>query len=273
VGTIAWTAACWSKLGRNFRIMSTLSVSLILAGFSVCVYYLATLNTIQQCIFGRKLAYALFYLGFFVFDLYQLIKIVALTNASRTATVVLSIALCGRLASYIVNAIFMQAKLTGYIDTENELGSCTSSFTDMFVYQEHGVSILYETCLGIQFLMYLRATYNNQIPVSQFLRSVVDFETFTFFIYLFLEFVYIMLYSWASTLLVGFYSLINTFYLNIPVAIFLANLWAFERKRKSEQLKRQSMNVNVNQELANKRMSLIQNAGQNRNSVGAVQNV
>lgn len=73
VGAIAYK---WKKLPYTFRITAATSTALILIGFCLCLFYLTTLHTLDECTVGRKvhpcltqIIYFLFYAGFVTFDI------------------------------------------------------------------------------------------------------------------------------------------------------------------------------------------------------------
>lgn len=211
----------WSFLPRRFRIMAAGCVGFISVGFVICISFLVTLNTQSECTIGRKVAYSFFYLGFFIYDIYQLQKILAITSAGKTSTVILHFLVVVRFASYIYNIYSVLGVLTySHLYLDGRAG-CTSSFLPVSIYQEHIVSILFELSLLSQFTVFVFSNRTHAVPLTAFLNSVVDYETVSFLAYLLFEIMYTVTYM----LMPGSYiSLLNTFYLNVPVGLFLFNV-------------------------------------------------
>jgi hypothetical protein len=218
------TAYSWAILPSRFKVLAAAGVSLILVGFTICYYYLISLNTQWECTVGRKFAYSFFYLGFFIYDIYQLQKVVAITNPGKIGMFALHTLLLLRFISYAFNVATVNGALTfgkAYMDGR---AACTSSFMPEAIYQEHLVSIAFEFALMAQFSFYVLANKARDIPLSHFLKQVVDFESISFLFYLAIEIFYTTSYVIMPR---TYISLLNTFYLNVPVVLFFFNIWYF----------------------------------------------
>ncbi|KAI8908393.1 hypothetical protein EDD86DRAFT_207535 [Gorgonomyces haynaldii] len=230
------TALYWSILPQRFRISAAASSFLIFVGFATCVMHLLTINDRNTCTIGREFAYAFFYTGFFVYDAYQFVKIQAITGSGKFSNAVLYVLLFARLASYAFNVAIIQ----GIPSNVNALGagSCTTKFPlTLYVYQEHLFSIIFEFALALKLILYLRSTSSKDIPLPELLRRVVDFEMISFFIYFVVECVYTIAFSIMDS---HWTSLLNTFYLNVPILLFLINTIMFTSKTHLEARVRRS---------------------------------
>jgi hypothetical protein len=179
---------------------------------------------LSECHVGRKTAYTVFYLGFFAYDLYQLQKIFAITNASNLSKVALYFVLFIRVASYALNVYLVSG---AFIVSGATSSACKSKFPDHAIYQEHAVSLLYEFSLMMQLTIFVVRNGNEGVRFTEFLLNVLDYETISFVFYLLAEIIYIIAFT---TLEPGYISLLNTFYLNVPVALFLFNSIIFLKK-------------------------------------------
>jgi hypothetical protein len=202
------------------------------------MWYLVTLNGLEACNIARKAAYVFFYGGFFVYDMYQLQKIRAITDPSKVITFAMYGLLAVRFSSYIFNVVLVTAKVSAADLGIDGMGPCTSSFPVIAIYQEHILSLLFESALAAIFVNYINNTRSKDIPLSEFVKKVVDFEILSFLIYFIVECVYTIVYTFMDK---SYVSLLNTFYLNVPVVLFSINICMFYSKRKqasqrSEQL-------------------------------------
>lgn len=66
---IAFIMIRWKKLPITFRVAALVCTISIFLGFTLCIIYLTTLKTLNECTTGRKILYTLFYLGFVVYDM------------------------------------------------------------------------------------------------------------------------------------------------------------------------------------------------------------
>ena len=225
--TLVLNLVLWKKLPHRFRIMALVSVFIFFMAFAASVFFIVTLNYEDVCIYVRKCIYTLVYAAFFVYDVYQFMKIKAITLPGKWANVTLFAFLGLRFSSYVVNLVMVGSKVTGTeLDPEGfGRGSCTTSFPIWTIYQEHFVSVVFELVLGLQLYFYLEALskkHGKDLPTL--FRSVIDMETISFGVYFAIEIAYLLVYSMIPTSSV---SMLNSFYLMVPVLLFLINIFVF----------------------------------------------
>ena len=250
IACLAYTIICWPQLASRFRRYAIACITLMTFGMATQIfYYWMSRAWKTNCLLPLKLQYGIWYLGFLVFNHYQLRKISAITNASTAVHVALFSLLSVRLVSYVLNLVELKNQHLW------DQAICIGSLPYTYVYLEHLSSILFEIGLCIQFYIYVRQTNTCKVSISAFLSTVIDFETVSFLFYFMMEFVFIMVYSWTF---VHWLSLCQIAYASLPVCCFVANIWYFDHNMKQEVKLRESVaNSNVNEHLANARISMI----------------
>jgi hypothetical protein len=211
-------AIYWRLLAVRFRPISFSSTFLILIGFMLCFYSLLTNNNLAFCDIFNKLSYSFFYSGFAIFDIYQLIKINAITKPGVYMRSLIYVLLMLRFLSYIHNIFSVKG---AFVDNEQTGShSCKANMTAFSVYQEHVISMIFEMTLMVQFFLYIRNNKKSGTPLTIFVKNIVKYETASFIIYFFLEISYIVTYSLFNK--DGLTNL-NSIYFNVPVLLFLYN--------------------------------------------------
>lgn len=213
-----------------------------MTGFCVCIWYIVTLNEQADCSIARKVAYSFFYLGFCFYDVYQLYKIKAIVEPGIAVSSVMYGLLAVRFASYVYNITAVTGVVAQISASRiSKFGPCTSSFTSISIYQEHIVSLLFESLLAVIFVVYVNSNRSKSMPLSEFVRKIVDFEILSFIIYFVVECLYTVVYTVIDKSMI---SLLNTFYLNVPIMLFFMNICMFFRKR-TQRLKDTSVETAV----------------------------
>ena len=90
------------------------------------------------------------------------------------------------------------------------------------------MSVIFEVALAIQVALYVKRNVSAAVPLTKFVRSLVDFESISFLFYLIVEVVFLVAFSLIAP---TYISLLNTFYLNVPVVLFLFNILIFLRRK------------------------------------------
>lgn len=133
---IATCLATFAILPPRFRVTTLATVSCILVGFLICLYYLITENVVEHCSIARKIAYSFFYAGFFFYDYYQMLKILGLCNCGKKLQVLLYSLMVLRAVSYIINVANFSARVIK-LGNDPSVGPCSSTLSVFGIYQEH----------------------------------------------------------------------------------------------------------------------------------------
>ncbi|KAI8914334.1 hypothetical protein EDD86DRAFT_244546 [Gorgonomyces haynaldii] len=215
IGTILGS---WKVLPARFRQVALCTVFVCLIGFSTLTSSLFI--SPDLCAATRKPAYVFFYIGYMLYDYYQLCKILAITSASKRAKIIFHILLLLRLASFIVSLV----NVTG---TKFE-GSCRTLFSTPVFYQEHVVGLLFQGSLFVQFFGFIHtAKPSSDGEALSMLKSVLDYEIISFSAYFVCEAVFLIVFSIITPNQVSF---LNAFYLSLPVVLFFSTLIAFANR-------------------------------------------
>ncbi|KAJ3253475.1 hypothetical protein HK103_000507 [Boothiomyces macroporosus] len=188
-----------------------------------------TVNSTQECTVNRVITYSVRYIGFFVFDLLQVTKIIAIISSVEVAQsyYFLYFILGVRFASYSYNGIFV-TRVVLY-NADNGLGPCQTVFSNGMIYQEHLVSVIFEVVLFLHLAWYIYQSCDNMATFDM-IKSIADFEIYTFGVYLIAEIIYVSIFAKFSASNVALY---NIFYFDLPTALFLANALNIISKRKA----------------------------------------
>ncbi|KAJ3313377.1 hypothetical protein HDV04_002183 [Boothiomyces sp. JEL0838] len=200
---------------------------LVFIGFCFSNIAFVTVNTPLECHLNRTISYTIRYVGFFLFDYLQIKKVIAISTPISTAKLYcVYFVTCLRITSYLYNSIWVSGAV--HIPVENGNGACHTIFADYMVWQEHGISILFEFVL---FLLIGWDIYQKSYNYHNFemMRKLIDFEIFTFLVYYIVEIIYMVTFFMLSKDNVSIY---NIFYLNVPVFLFFCNLIHVLMKRK-----------------------------------------
>ncbi|KAI8907337.1 hypothetical protein EDD86DRAFT_53237 [Gorgonomyces haynaldii] len=219
------------RLKQRFLYFGMGIISCILIGFLICICFLLTVN--YECSLSRHLAYGFFLLGFVLYDFYQLLNVQDRTKKKQWLLVGLFII---RLASVVFSVVRYQGVVALPI-TEGPwqgAGPCKSKIDDLTVYQEHIIVWIYEIALVFSIVQHAHSLTSREITFIDILTNVFDFEAVSFVVYMLSEAVYITLYAIIPA---AYISYLNTFYLQLPIALFLANaLNAKDKKKMVEKL-------------------------------------
>ncbi|KAJ3322461.1 hypothetical protein HDV06_003005 [Boothiomyces sp. JEL0866] len=227
-GTLITIAFLYQRLPARFSNYAIISTACMLFGFGGSLLYYVTENSSFECTVDRVVTYSVRYIGFFVFDILQILKITAIVSSADKTKKFYSIYFLAfvRLLSYVYNAVYVSGAVVYNVD--NGLGPCKTVFSRSMVYQEHLVSVIFELGLLIHLAMYIFQTAKNE-AVIEMMKSLIDFEVYTFIVYMVSEIIYVSIFALVSSDHVSMY---NIFYLNLPVALFLANAVNIIMKRK-----------------------------------------
>ncbi|KAJ3272464.1 hypothetical protein HDV01_005534 [Terramyces sp. JEL0728] len=225
--SIAFFLSIYSRLPSRFANLAIISTWCMLISITGLLLSFVTVNTAQECTINRNISYAVRYVGFFVFDALQIMKISAITSTDKINRnySILMISLV-RIVSYAYNTIVVSG--TVLYDAHNGLGPCKTIFSSSAVYQEHVISVLFEMVLFLHLTIHIRKTSKNGFSLD-LLKSIVDFELYTFIAYLVAELVYLSVYAGFASSNVNLY---NIFYFDLPTVLFLANAFNILAQRK-----------------------------------------
>ncbi|KAJ3325602.1 hypothetical protein HDV06_003420 [Boothiomyces sp. JEL0866] len=207
-----------------FGLITTLS---ILSGLIVSSYFLMTLN--YDCVLGRKLAYAFNYIGFLVYDYYQMKEIIRRTNASKYEISGFYLLLAGRAVSLIYNLFYISGIIADPTTTGNFIGAgpCKTLMTDAMVHQEHIYIIFMEIVMLSKVFHHAIYYGKHEMDWKRFF-FIVDFEIFTFVAYMICEVVYMAFYVTFPPTDVSYF---NVFYIQFSIFLFMANATNFSRNK------------------------------------------
>lgn len=213
----------------RFRLMSLVCSSLLAIAYAIAIAGILIPQTMYSCYATRKVCYALAYSSFFVYDIYQFMKIKTLTGLTPSATYRMYALLLIRCGSYCFNITHVSGNL-------DQNGSCTADIDPINVYQEHISSILFEIVLGAIFILWIRRQ-QECTPEPELLTRFIDIETASFFIYFFCEVVYVAVYSTIGNRKRST-PLLNSLYLMVPILLFYLNTLFFACKSHQKCLKK-----------------------------------
>lgn len=237
---LATLAFKWKYLPPRFRLMATLAIILIFLGFIIEIIFVISKITIPICTIAQKISYVAFYAGFLVFDIYQLLKHSAITNASDTTRTIFLCVLLLRIASLI----YTIAEIKGVFvipNTGEDEFACKVIINDLAVYIEHGVSIFYELTLTFNFYTHMFKSKGVGIPLTRFRQNLIDYESGSFIFYFFAEGAFLLVFIFGSFDR-GFYIILSSFYITLPAILFLYNtiIFIIYEKRLAERKKNYS---------------------------------
>ncbi|KAJ3311162.1 hypothetical protein HDV04_004374 [Boothiomyces sp. JEL0838] len=226
----------YTRLPSRFANLAIISAWCMLLSITGLLLSFVTVNSANECTANRNVTYIVRYIGFFLFDILQITKISAITSTGKSkwdySILLISIV---RLCSYLYNAIRVSSTPL-YSAYKGGLGPCQTVFSDAMVYQEHLISVLFELVLFVKLVVYIYKTAKNNVTLD-FLKSIIDFEVYTFIVYLAAEIVYLIVFVEFSSSNINLY---NIFYFDLPTVLFLANALNIIAKRK--QLSNQTSN-------------------------------
>ncbi|KAJ3318560.1 hypothetical protein HDV06_002993 [Boothiomyces sp. JEL0866] len=225
--SIAVFLLLYTRLPARFANLAIISTWCMLLSIAGLLLSFVTVNTPHECTLNRNTTYVIRYIGFFLFDILQIMKITAITSTDKSkrnySIYLISVV---RIVSYIYNAIYVSG--TTLYNAHNGLGPCKTVFSNAMVYQEHLISVLFELVLFLNLAIYIYKTAKNNITID-FLKSIIDFEVYTFLVYLLAEILYLSVFVEFTSNNVALY---NIFYFDLPTVLFLANALNIIAKRK-----------------------------------------
>ncbi|KAJ3318830.1 hypothetical protein HDV06_007011 [Boothiomyces sp. JEL0866] len=194
--------------------------------------YFLTENSYTECDVNRRISYPVRYIGFYLFDVLQMKKIIAIISSNskkmkQSYYFIYFLGVC-RFISYVYNGVFVHGKPSYDADGSGD-GPCKTVFPQYMVYQEHFVSVAFEFGLFFYLLLFVYKTAKSK-AVFKMIRSLIDFEFYTFIMYLVAELVFLLFYKLDNG--GDNVGIFNIFYLNLPVVLFLANTVNIISKRK-----------------------------------------
>ncbi|KAJ3317121.1 hypothetical protein HDV06_001974, partial [Boothiomyces sp. JEL0866] len=202
-------------------MLLVLSVLFLFIGEGLAVYFAISYNSLQECIGFRKFIYSCVYLGFFIFDIYQMMKIKTITAVRNPSEIYFAGLLSVRFASYVVNIYYITS---AQVAVSDGLGACKTVFTDdWLVYQEHLISVAFEFGLIIKLAWFIYKTKVPGIPLHDFIAKIVDHEVVSFGIYLMVEILYLLCFQFV--IVKQWISILNALYFIVPTALYLSNMW------------------------------------------------
>ena len=187
---IALVVCKWDALGFRFRQICLACCAFDLCTTSTAIAYLAQLNTLSACIVSRKLIYTFNDCTFFLFDIYQCLRISAIAKPSARVLAGLYALLALRLcvSVYLVTAVTAGvAVLPGNPVSVPPMGPCTTQIVASAIFLDHTVSLVFELALVLTFLLFVRDSLQSELAdfaawVS-FVKKMVDFEMAGFGLY------------------------------------------------------------------------------------------
>ncbi|KAJ3319538.1 hypothetical protein HDV06_006271 [Boothiomyces sp. JEL0866] len=222
------TAVKWKFLPRIFRIITLISVSFLFVGTLQGLYFAISYNSLEACVLSRKTLFVCVYLGFFMFDVYQTLKIKTISGNSTVSTALFGILLSIRLVSYVVNIYYVTGSL---VALSNGLGACkTILINDWQVYQEHLLAIAFELGLVLYLVKFILRTRVANTPLQSFIANIIDHELISFALYFIVELLYIGLFQFQ--IIKQWVSVLNSLYFVIPSALYLFNIVLFGKVKK-----------------------------------------
>ncbi|KAJ3321550.1 hypothetical protein HDV06_004086 [Boothiomyces sp. JEL0866] len=230
LGVLIYLLILRKTLQPMFCKLATISTLCILVGFSLSLFGYVTTNGTIECTINRKISYSIRYVGFYMFDLSQARKFFRIyAYSSRPKILLIYAALAIRLVSYLINALLVTGAVAFLSKNSLTNGPCQTSFAPYLIYQEHIISVGFElVLLGILF-SYSMIQRHNGLLLSDLLKKIMDFEMYSFAFYFVMEILYLIAYTCFPK---TFVSVLNIFYLQIPVVLFFANtLNNLRRKR------------------------------------------
>ncbi|KAJ3301980.1 hypothetical protein HDV03_005513 [Kappamyces sp. JEL0829] len=207
-------------LKKSFLIYGMCTILCIMIGFIICMLYL--LNNATECSTGRKVAYSFFYAGFIIYDIYQIRNVTNRTRASRYIKLGLYFLLLCRVVSCIYNVVYVEGQIV-YPLANGAMtgpGPCKSKFTAEMVHQEHAITTIYEIAIVAHVAIHAQSLVSKNNSLFNIIWNVFDFETQSFVCYMLIEVLYLIVYGMIPS---SYVSYLNTFYLQLPVALFMAN--------------------------------------------------
>ncbi|KAJ3301979.1 hypothetical protein HDV03_005512 [Kappamyces sp. JEL0829] len=211
-------------LNKSFLRYGIICISAIMIGFVICMYYLLYVTT--DCTPGRKAAYAFFYFGFLTYDYYQLKNVSRRTKPARLIRYGFYFLFLARIVSCIYNVVMVEG-VVAYPLADGATtgpGPCKSQFSRVMIYQEHLVTTIFEIAVVIHVFRHAQNLVTKKASLMAIILNVFDFETQSFVFYMLTEVCYIIVYSIIPSALVSY---LNTFYLQLPVLLFLVNACHF----------------------------------------------
>jgi fumarate reductase subunit C len=224
IGTVLYTLGGHKLLPRRFRRLGLLTIGSIGIGFLICTVFLFTDQL--ECTLFRKIAYVFIYLGFLVYDYYQMIHVIGMTKPETWKRWCFYAMFLIRVGSSAVNVWYVEGVvIPNPLSKVPGAGPCKSKFHDFDVYQEHIIIILFEMGIMSQVLWHAHQLMKvEKRPINDIIKKVFNFETISFFCYMLAEMGYLLCFVYFDR---GMVSLLNTFYINLPVILYIANSCVF----------------------------------------------
>ncbi|KAJ2998033.1 hypothetical protein HDV02_004944 [Globomyces sp. JEL0801] len=206
------------KLRNGFYLSAMQTLIPVVLCFSLALIGYILLMDLSSCLVLKKIVYSLIYINFLNYDFYQLQKVLQLTSCTGYKSWFLYLALGARLVTVVLTTYYAKGLIPNA--TVDGLGSCLTSIPREIVVLEHIISIGFELALIVHFGVCFLIKYLNKEPVSEFLSTAIDFESFTFLIYFFTEVVYLIAFHILPS---SYISTMNLIYNSLPGMLFLAN--------------------------------------------------
>ncbi|KAJ3312558.1 hypothetical protein HDV04_002875 [Boothiomyces sp. JEL0838] len=204
------------SLPRNFLISGLVTVITQAIVRGIAIYFLIYIS--YDCVMGRKLMYAVNYIGFLSYDYYQIKKVIERTRPKNYEIGIFAALFLGRMATLIYCVYFMSGVIVNPVTTGLYIGagSCNSKVTRTMVYVEHLYNIGMESLIIFRVFLFATSLNSKKASWEKIILYVFDFEMFTFVYYLCFEIAYMIMYEVLPASDISF---VNAVY----VFLFLAN--------------------------------------------------
>ncbi|KAJ3325603.1 hypothetical protein HDV06_003421 [Boothiomyces sp. JEL0866] len=161
----------------------------------IAIYFLVYIS--YDCVMGRKLMYAVNYIGFLSYDYYQIKKVIERTRPQYYEIVIFILLFLGRMATLTYNVYFMSGIVVNPLTSGPYAGAgpCNSKVTTTMVYMEHLYNIGMETLIILRVFLFAISLNTKKTSWKKIILYVFDFEMFTFVYYLCFEIAYMIIYK------------------------------------------------------------------------------
>ncbi|KAJ3312556.1 hypothetical protein HDV04_002873 [Boothiomyces sp. JEL0838] len=218
----------------TYGIRKTLPVNFLISGLVIGVAQLITrllvlyftITISYDCVLGRKLIYLFNYISFLAYDYYQIQRIIERTRSNIYEVWIFWALFLGRVATlgyclyYITGDIISPVTSGAYAGA----GPCSTKSTTTMVYVEHVYNISMELIMIGKVFQFAYSLASKKSSWTKIVKYVFDFEIYSFIYYLLCEIAYMVIYK---TMAPSSVSMVNTFYNQIYVFLFLANATHF----------------------------------------------
>ncbi|KAJ3325605.1 hypothetical protein HDV06_003423 [Boothiomyces sp. JEL0866] len=211
-------------LPKNFLACGLITGIAQLVTRVLVLYFIITIS--YDCVLGRKLIYLLNYISFLAYDYYQIQRIIERTRPTKYEVWLFWLLLLGRVGTLGYCLYYISGEVTNPVTTGIYAGAgpCATKSTATMVYVEHIYNIAMEFIMIGKIFQFAFSLNSKKSSWTKIVQYVFDFEIYSFIYYLLCEIAYMVIYKTMASSSV---SLVNTFYNQIYVFLFLANATHF----------------------------------------------